>query len=221
MQVLNQGDMLGRSIDKNTPLFASLAGAREALKRFLSLRDLPIIQSNDVKAFLRQQQKPEYPYSYMSFTDIAIQKDGQAVKNLRRVSQGSSVHHATNSTVSKFYGFPAIISMELHFVTNDILAAVNFTTRSLITMHTEALNFDLECEAFSWKVQITTDSESISFPRSDKDNEADPESFDMVLPLKIRTYIGVVKDVAKINNDGKVTTGIGIKERDGSFNMDT
>src|SRR5690606_21078309 len=93
-QSLSKFDLLGRNIDKNTPFFITLLGAQSAIKRFLGLDkiSLPIIQDNNVKAALRQAQgasdNVQYPYAYLSFTNIRMIKEQQAVKNVRRVSMG-------------------------------------------------------------------------------------------------------------------------------------
>lgn len=221
----SQFDLLGKNIDRNTPFFIGLLGAHGAIKRFFGFRDipLPIIQNNNVKAVLRQgldnPNDLKYPYAYMSLTEIELAKDRQAVKTIRRQSQGFNVN-GTNATVSKFYGFPVSVGLELHFVTNDLLQAIQFSLKALTLLTTETLSFDVEDDNFAWMVQVSTDSNSISFPKSDKDNEADPEAFDMVCTIKVTGYSGVTKDVPKINNQANVGRRAGIINKAGEVIYD-
>lgn len=210
-------DLLGKNIDKNTPFFTGLLGAHSAIKRFFGMRKipLPIIQSNNVKAVLRQtianddNSGNHYPYAYMSISNFEMVMDEQANKTARRHGQG---HRDTgsNATLAKFYGFPMIVSIELHFVTNDIFEAVKFGLKSLTLLNTGVLNFEVEDENFKWVVVVKGESPSIAFPRTDKDNESDPEAFDMVCNISIRLWSGVMKEVPKINNSGSVDRHVGI-----------
>ena len=210
-------DLLGKNIDKNTPFFTGLLGAHSAIKRFFGFKDiaLPIIQSNNVKAVLRQQigvdtnNGDHYPYAYMSLTNFEMVIDEQAVKTVKRHSQGHR-DDGTNSTITKFYGFPMIVTLELHFVTNDIFDAVKFALKSLTLLNTGTLNFDVQDENFAWKVVVKGDSNSISFPRTDKDNESDPEAFDMTCTVTVRLWSGNFKAVPKINNAGAVQRQVGV-----------
>lgn len=210
-------DLLGKNIDKNTPFFTGLLGAHSAIKRFFGFRDipLPIVQSNNVKAVLRSQTALDnnsgdhYPYAYMSLTNFEMIVDEQANKTVRRHGQGHR-DNGTNSTVAKFYGFPMIVTLELHFVTNDIFDAVKFGLKSLTLLNTGVLNFEVEDENFKWMVVVKGDSNSIAFPRTDKDNEADPDSFDMTCTVSVRLWSGNMKEVPKINNSGTVTRQVGV-----------
>lgn len=210
-------DLLSKNIDKNTPFFTGLLGAHAAIKRFFGFKDipLPIIQSNNVKAVLRQNigvddnSGNHYPYAYMSMNNFEMIVDEQAPKTIRRHGQGHR-DNGTNSTVAKFYGFPMIVTLELHFVTNDIFSAVQFGLKSLTLLNTGTLNFEVEDENFGWKVTVKGESNSISFPRTDKDNEVDPDSFDMTCSISVRLWSGITKEVPKINNSGTVQTQVGI-----------
>lgn len=210
-------DLLGKKIDKNTPFFTGLLGAHAAIKRFFGMQNipLPIIQSNNVKAVLRQQVANDnnsgdhYPYAYLSINNFEMVVDEQAPKTARRHGQGYA-DNGTNSTVVKFYGFPMLVSLELHFVTNDIFDAVKFGLKSLTLLNTGTLNFDVEDENFAWKIVVKGESPSIAFPRTDKDNEVDPEAFDMVCNISVRLWSGVMKEVPKINNEGRVDRRVGL-----------
>jgi hypothetical protein len=222
---LNQFDLLGKNIDRGTPFYTGLLGARSAIRQFFGFDSLqlPIIQNNNVKAALRQglenPNDTRYPYAYMALSQLQQPKDRQPVKNLRRQSLGF-VTDDSNSTVSKFFGFPVILTMELHFVTNDILQAVQFATKALTLLQSGSLSFNVESEHFGWRVDISTDSDTISFPKADKDNEADPEAFDMSCSIIVSGYTGVIKEVPKINNSGKVTVTTGIITANGEAQFD-
>lgn len=85
-------------------------------------------------------------------------------------------------------------------------------TRALIVAHSGKLNSKAEFEGVSWMITVKMDSESIPIPRSDKDQESDPEGFDLQMSFTIDTKLGRVKDVPKVNNRGEVTTSVEVKQ---------
>lgn len=211
-------DNTERILQKNSPAYITLYTFREAVKRFFALEALPLVQSQDVKRHLKKGVDDAninvadlYPYSYYSLGSLGLVKDQQAVKTAARHSMGATFDELANAVLKKAFLFPCSIQAEVHYVTKDIIDAMNFCTRALIVAHSGKMNARVEYEGVSWIVEVKLDSESIPIPRSDKDLEADPEGMDLVLSFTINTKLGAMRDVPKVNNRGEVTTGIEVK----------
>lgn len=212
-------DNLERIIEKNGPAYITFLTFRDACKKFFDLKHLPLIQNNDVKRALRSFKETDpnrstsdlYPYAYYSVSGLGVVRDGQPLKGLARASAGYTVDEVANATVKKAYLFPAAVTIEFHYVTNDLMRAIDFSSVALIVGQTGKLNSRVQFEGTEWTVEIKMDSESIPFPRTDKDNEVDPEAFDLVISFTVNSRIGRVRAVPKINNYGRVTQNVEVK----------
>lgn len=212
-------DNLDRIVDKNSPAYITLYTFREAIKLFFGISTLPLIQSQDVKRELKRgvddpnmDSSRKYPYAYYSLNQLGLIKDQQSIKTTARHSMGMTLDELANAVLKKAYLFPSQITVDLHYVTNDIVQAMDMCTRALIVAHSGKLNSKAEFEGVSWMITVKMDSESIPIPRSDKDQEADPEGFDLQMSFTIDTKLGRVKDVPKVNNRGEVTTSVEVKQ---------
>lgn len=209
-------DNIDRIIDKNSPAYLTLLGFRNLCQRFFKIKDLPLIQSQDVKREIRQGvdaqnvNMQKYPYAYFSLTNLSLTKDQQSLKNIGRNSNGYTLEEIANAMVRKAFMFPASIGVELHYITNDLVDAVDFSTRTLILATTGKLNFKITHEGTEWTVLVVPQSEDVSFSRTDKDNEPDPEGMDLVIAFSLQTRLGSMRDVPKVNNDGIVTTALDV-----------
>lgn len=206
-------DNIDRIIDRNSAAYLALTAFREAAKRFLNIDKLPMVQTQDVKRHLRRMETADvnrqvniYPYSYFNLTRMAIDKDQQAVKTLARAGMGYTFDEIENAVIKNAYLFPCIIGVELHYVTNDLIRAIDFGTRANILAATGKLNTRVELEGVSWFVTAHFPDAAVDFPRPEKDSEEDPEGFDITLNCEIHTKIGVMKDVPKVGNRAIVTS---------------
>jgi hypothetical protein len=214
-------DNLDRIVDQNSAAYLSLYTFREAIKKFFGIAEFPLIQSNDVKREVKKElgvDNPNhsvaglYPYSYWSLSDIGLVKDQQTIKGIARNSLGQSFDELQNAVLKKAYLFPSSINVEMHYVTKDLVDALNFSTRALLVAHSGKLNAKVEMDGASWFVTTVMTNDSVTIPRSDKENEADPEALDLVISFRIDTKLGVMRDVPKINNRGIVTQSVELKE---------
>lgn len=219
---LHLNDNIDRIVDKNSAAYLTLTVYRDAIKRFFGINRLPLIQSQDVKREVRKhevgsnndQVQNIYPYAYFNITNIGLIKDHLAVKTIARASRGFTFDELSNAVIKKAYLFPSVINVELHYVTNDLVRAIDFSTRAMIVAATGKLNARVELDGASWIIQTAFDGDSISFPRPDKDLEEDPEGYDIVMPCTINTQLGVMRDVPKVNNRGTVTSNIDVDQGD-------
>lgn len=212
-------DNIDTIVDKNSSAYLSLVAFREAAKRFFGIDKLPLIQTQDVKRELKKLQDAGnasdqlkiYPFAYFSIQRIGIVRDHVATKTISRSGRGFSLDEIENSLIKKAYLFPSQITVELHYVTNDIIRAIDFSTRALLVAATGKMNSRVEQDGASWIVGIEFSDYAIDIPRADKELEEDPEGFDLALNCIINTNLGVMRPVAKINNRGEVTVNVGEK----------
>ena len=213
-------DSLDRIVDVNTPAYLTLYTFREGIKRFFGLDELPLAQSQDVKREMRKgiddpnHNMSRYPFAYYSISSLGLVKDQQPIKSLARNSMGYTLDDLSNVALKKAYLFPSTIMVELHFLTNDLIRAIDFSTRALIVSHSGKINAEVQYEGVKWFVVTRCDSDSISFPRTDKDAENDPEVLDLTVSFSIDTKLGALRDVPKVNNRGIVTQRVGILDDD-------
>lgn len=213
---LHLADNMDRILDRNSAAYLSLTAFREAVKKFYGLASLPLIQTQDVKREVRKhtlgsendQVANIYPFSYFNIASMAIDKTQFAVKTIGRASMGFTFDDLENAVLKQAYMFPASIQVELHYVTNDLVRALDFSTRALIVSVTGKLNTRVTHDGAEWIVSSMVDGDSISFPKADKDQEEDPEGYDITVTMTINTKLGVMRDVPKVNNRGHVTTDV-------------
>ena len=196
-------DLLGVQSFKQTHLYTSFAAIKASLRRYFKIKDLPFVHNNDVKQILRQSMKPEYPYAYVSMTSIAKTESSMNSPVLRRRGQGY-VGNTANASLVKLHYFPITLRYEFHYVTNDYRDAIRFIGEALILFDAKVLNVRIRSGNASSFVTIKLDSPEIQIPRADKDNEAEPEAFDLVMTCTSDTHTGTEKQISKVNNAGTV-----------------
>lgn len=206
---MRQKDLLGTTAFKQTHLFASFAGIRRVFKRFFKLEELPFVHNNDLKIMQRAKFEPTYPYAYVSITSMGISENNIDVARVRRHGGGHTVTEA-NSTLTKHYFFPITLKLELHYITDSFIDAIQFISEALILSQTKVLTFTLKTGHVQGFVTITAESKDLQLPRADKENEVDPESFDIVLNFSVDTWTGVSRETAKVNNRGEVEMNVNI-----------
>ena len=214
-------DNVDRIVDRNSAAYLTLFTFRESVKHFFGLEAFPLVQSQDVKRELKRSigvDSPNnsvanaYPYAYWSLSDVGLIKDQQPIKGVARNSLGATFDELANAVLKKAYLFPSTINVEMHYLTKDLVEAINFSTRALLVAHSGKLNARVELDGATWFVTITMTSESIPLPRSDKEQVADPEALDLAISFRIDTKLGVMRDVPKINNRAEITQGVELKE---------
>ncbi len=207
-------DSIDAIIDRNSATYISLIAFREAAQRLLGIDKLPMVQSQDVKRQLRaleaastNKQMMTYPFAYFNITRIAIDRDQMAIKTIARSGLGHTLDEVENAVIKKALMFPAIIGVELHYLTNDLIRAIDFSTRANLMAAASKLNSRVSLDGAEWFVEVRFPDTAVDFPRPDKDLEEDPEAFDLVINCEIHTKIGVMRNVPKVNNRGAVTVG--------------
>lgn len=207
IETLSQKDVLAGSVFKDTYMKATLVAARKGLVKFLGLPSLPFIHNNDVKALLRQNTEPSYPYCYAAIDTVGLRDQMVNEKAARRHGLGFSVN-GTNSTVSKVFMFPINVHFTLHYVTNDYADALRYITKAIILNVCGVMSFKLLGSSHpNGIVTVSPDTFSFDLPPADKETPNEPEAHDITCGYNIGTWTGVTKDVAKINNEGRIMFG--------------
>lgn len=208
-------DNIDKIIDRNSAAYLSLTAFRESAQRFFGIEHMPLVQSQDVKRWLRtvadtgsvnKQTQSIYPFAYFNITRIGIERDNHATKTIARAGRGQTFDQIENAFVTNAYMFPATISVEMHYLTNDLIRAIDFATRAVIVAATGKLNTKVQLNGAEWFVTSQFNDYAVDFPRPDKDMEEDPEAFDLTINCDLKTNLGVMRAVPKVNNRGHVTT---------------
>lgn len=210
MSAKGQGfDLLGSVQNAQTPLFLTLLGFRKTVSRHLGLKTLPFILHDNPKSILRREQQQEYPYGFFRLNSFEIVRDGQANKTLRRHGSTMTLDDATNAAISKGFLFPCHLVVELHFIHNDPQEVLHLIEKTAILGAVDGLSFKVGMPGSSdWVVGVQLSEGPVDIPQVELENEADAAAFDISLNFTLRTRVGVIKDVPKINNEGRVTQGL-------------
>jgi hypothetical protein len=208
-------DLLGRSSFKQTHLFASFAGIRASFQKFFRIKEIPFVHNNDVKQMLRAKMEPSYPYAYVSMNSIAKSEAHLLTPTIKRRGVGHMVD-GSNSQLTRLHYFPVTVRYEFHYVTNDYFDAIRFIGEALILFESKVLNVQVTSGNVTSKLTIKADNPEVQIPRADKDNEAEPEAFDLVISCSSETWTGIEKKISKVNNRGEVTFHAVVVNPDGN-----
>lgn len=195
-------------------LMTALYGTKRVFEKQLKLRGVQYVFNNDHKFSLRKKTNPVYPYAYFAITNILINRDSANVKNLAREGISNNwnnfrgpVSGATKSTVNQYFMFPAELTCELHYISDDIRNIIKFIETSLLLAFTNTLNFRTTMnEEVAWITAISIDASSISVPEYDLESADSPGASEIVIPFTVKTRIGFVRDTARVNSDRPVLT---------------
>ncbi len=204
---------IGGSAVTSSPLLSTLHGVKKSLVSTIGLKKIFFITHNNQKIVAKKEAGSQYPYAFIRLQEVRTIKDRMPIKHIRR--QGSSVQAtiAREITIDKGFLFPTDLVCELTFVSDDILETFKFVEKFGILLASDALSFTLDLPGTSpFVVSMLSENDSISLPQIEIDAEENPGGLDIVIPITIRTNLGIVKQVAKINNEGHVDSSIGLRE---------
>lgn len=201
-------DLLSGKDTKESPLYASLYGARLSLQKNLGFKTISIIQHDNDKRILKQFGS-RYPYAFMRLTSIRVLKDRQNVKLIKR--SGSMIQAIASDvlTVNKGYLFDADIQMEIVFTTDQMVDALTYIEKLAILAATDSLTFQVKvpnCSA--WQCSVVFESDDFSIPVATLEDEENPKALELNYPFILKTKLGLIKQVSKINNEGLVDSTV-------------
>lgn len=202
-------DLLGSVDNPQTPLYATLKGFQKSISQHMGLTFMPFIMHDNTKAVLRREQESSYPYGYFSLSSMGLNKQKSPVKTVARHASSITLEELTNAMTAKAYLFPASLSIEFHFLHNDTPEVMNFMEKIAILGGIDAFSYQVDIPgSSSWWVQANVESDTIELPQATLENEEDAGAFDISVQFRVETRLGVIKNVPKINNEGKVTRNL-------------
>lgn len=204
-------DLLGGVKTANSPLWLSFHGFRKTLSHHLGLKTLPFIMHDDTKATLRKEYGSQYPYGFYRMNSFQIIRDQAPGKTVRRHGSAWGYEGATNAQIHKAYMFPAEIMMELHYINDDPAKVIHFVEKVSILGATGSFSFKVKLPGVNeFSCRISVEDGPIEIPQVELENESDAGAFEIVVPFKMTTKVGVIKGVPKINNQGAVEQSISV-----------
>lgn len=203
-------DLLSGVRSNESPLYASLYGTKRALSVGLGLKTVPIVQHDYDKRILSNEGGSRYPYAFIRLTSLRIEKENQNLKQIKR--SGAAIQAQSNVDtlqIFKGYLFPSVISCELVFYTDAVLDALNYIQKLAILSATDSLSFEVKVPNISpWQVSVFFESDDFSIPTSILEDEENPKALELTYPFTIKTKLGIIKEVSKVNNEGRIEQSI-------------
>ena len=207
-------DSLSGAKSKESPLYASLYGTKVSLAKNLGLDSVPLVQHDNDKRVLRANGG-KFPYAFLRVDSMRIDLDAQNVKQIKRSGSMIQAQQDDVLTIFKGYLFPATISLTLVFVTDDLIDALTYIEKLAILAATDTLSFEIKVPgSSSWMASIVFESNDFSIPASVLEDEENPKSMELSYPFVLKTKMGVIKPVSKINNEGRVDSSINVGVND-------
>jgi hypothetical protein len=205
-------DLLSGMDHDQSPLYISLYTFRESFKRHLRMASFSMVQTDDSKRTLRTNKDVDYPYGYFSVQDLAIQRDLQVIKTIQRVGYASQDPDIDSASLLKGYLFPAKCTIECHYFAKDIIQAFSFAERLGLMLAGGIFNSSVTLDGHEWMVTIDDQQSPISIPTSVLEDESNPALHEITTNVEVSFRVGIIKEVPKVNNRGKVSQSVRIKD---------
>ena len=215
MEKTKSFDLLDWTKNPNTPMFLTLEGLKRTLEKNLGLKSVGFIMRDNNYANLKPDMDTDnYPYGYFSLTNFTILVDRQANKTLARHGSGIDLSNYSNATIDKDYTFPVELTFEFHFVTNNVVDMLNISEKMAVISAIDKFSFEIFIsEVTNWMVSVNLDGGSTSVPKAAQQDPANPAAFDVPFSLSVKTRVGVLKSVPKINNEGRISASVSVKDK--------
>lgn len=205
-------DLLAGTESNSVPLLATLHGVKKSFCSNLGLESCRVITHDNQKSILSDEAGQRYPYAYLKLNSIGIIKDSLPNKSIRRNGSSIQATIGRNITIDKGYLFPARISTELVFATDSLMDAIKYIEKVAILSAFDGFSFELKMpEVSSFMVSVFGEAEDVNIPQSVRESESDPSAFEIVVPFRIETKLGIIKQVAKVNNENILTSNVETK----------
>lgn len=211
---MSNGNMLGGvSHDKATTLGVSLSGVRASLEQILGTRCPLVFTDNDYRGVPNDKEIERYPYAYHKLSGLRFAKDRSVnVRSARRHGTDMTLDAITNSTIDKGYMFPFDFRTEVTIKHNNLEEIFRLVEVIGITGVTGAFSFKVSMPGLDeWSVRMSYDEDSLDIQQAQVNDPALPGTYTMTLSFNCWTKLGITKTVSKINNEGRITTGVNAK----------
>ena len=205
-----------RSIDfldgvekSDAPLLATLLGFRQQVRNHLQIKKFPLIFDDDPKGAIKRAYggSSKYPYGYWRINSMNLDEETQATMQIKRAGIGFSMSDLEDATINKNFLFRSNIEVECTYVNDDPREVMAFVERLMIVNATRMLTFEIKLPGGAeWTVTPYANEKGASIPQATREDESKPGALEVIFSYRLSTKTGLVKPVAKINNDGHITT---------------
>jgi hypothetical protein len=193
-----------RELRKNSIMLTSLHGVRTVLERELELKNLMIAYDETIKQQLQRKGNVEYPYSYLSLSELVGIKDRTNTHAIKHHGFRLGTFGATRATSRKAYLFPVTLGVTLRYLDNDPYRVMLLAEAIAILSQIHGISFEMKfTEDFSIMVKIEI-PDTTPIPIADTGNTQEPAGMDVSVSLVIHTYAGFFKDVSAVNSDSPI-----------------
>ncbi|QZE56336.1 hypothetical protein pEaSNUABM40_00140 [Erwinia phage pEa_SNUABM_40] len=206
---------LAGMLKNSTSLKATIFGFQRQFRQGFNLKRFVWSVHNNPKQGIRatNNYSTDYPYGWFKLPTMAFDREllGNP-KNVSRHGSGWAIgEHDTNAIVVTNYYFPVTLSGTLFVKFMNVDQALLFSQQLLIASISELLSFKIIMPTAEWTVRVQVEGDSIPLPNiEDLDDGSTPGSFELEIPITIKTKIGFNLEQAKINNYGEITEDIEI-----------
>lgn len=194
----------------NTLLSATLTGVQNKIQELFELNAFVINISNNPKRVveIKNGGKPaNLPYGWYTPSSIELDQERGNLTNLSRHGSALAVPNGETSTLKQSYLFPANIPVDATFRFSDYEQACIFAQRMALALPAKILNFEINIKAVGDKFTVEVNaggSFSVPYPKIDDLDNPNGQYYEIQLSLTIKTKIGLLRDVAKLNNNGQI-----------------
>lgn len=194
----------------NTLLTATFTGFQNKMQELFELNAfVPSLANNPKRALeIKNGGKPSnLPYGWYIPSSIELNNERGNLSNMSRYGSATPVANGETSTLKQSYFFPTNIPVESTFRFSDYEQALVFAQRMALALPSKMLNFEISIGAVSDKFTVEIDtggSFSIPFPKIDDIDNANGQYYEITLSMTIKTKIGILRDVTKLNNYGRI-----------------
>ncbi|ARW58777.1 hypothetical protein HOS33_gp137 [Erwinia phage vB_EamM_Y3] len=194
----------------STSLRATIFGFQRQFRQGFGLKRFVWSVHNNPKQGIRatNNYSTDYPYGWFKLPTIAFDRETLSnPKTVARHGSGWAVGGSdTNAIVVTNYYFPVNMSGTLFVKFMNVDQALLFVQQLLVASISDLLSFSIEMPTAKWTVRVSVEGDSIPMPTiEDLDDGSTPGSFELEIPILIKSKIGFNLEQAKINNYGEVT----------------
>lgn len=193
-------DSLVKEVGQNSILLTSLHAVRTVLEKELEIKNLLITTNEAIKSDLLVRGKTEYPYAYLSLSELTAMRDQGNSRVVQRTGMRVGSFGATRATSRKAYIFPITVGIELKYIDNDPYRLLIMAESMLLLGQISGIAFEVKfSENFKIQVRIEVPTNT-TIPLADTSNVQEPSGSEVSLPLIIHTYAGFFREVSAVNS---------------------
>lgn len=192
---------LVNELSRTSILMMSLHGVRTVLERELEIKNLTISTSDSVKRELDRKGQTNYPYGYLSLSELIGIKDQMANRYVQKFGIPAGLRSATRATARKAYMFPINIGLDLKYIDSNVQRTLLMAESMVILSMIGGLQFEVQLsDAIRFTVRIEV-PENTAIPVASTSSTESPDASEITLSLVVHTFAGFFRDTPAVNAD--------------------